>query len=206
MHGSRYAAALTVFARCHYDRRRHKRVRGRSTGRGQPSVTNVLPPKGVGGAARRGAARRDDDDDEEEQAEQGADRGTPSLSYHRRPIGPRRHTARLFFLPLSRARQINTGECRRRTIDQKPIVRVRFVAPRPIASRIGLTDEGGGREVHEEVDGSVYDRFSVFSRLHFKGNYREGVRIKLLSLYRRSLMFSGKLWKLIDSSKYKMRV
>lgn len=155
---------------------------------------------------RRGAARRDDDDDEEEQAEQGADRGTPSLSYHRRPIGPRRHTARLFFLPLSRARQINTGECRRRTIDQKSIVRVRFVAPRPIASRIGLTDEGGGREVHEEVDGSVYDRFSVFSRLHFKGNYREGVRIKLLSLYRRSLMFSGKLWKLIDSSKYKMRV
>lgn len=144
MHGSRYAAALTVFARCHYDRRRHKRVRGRSTGRGQPSVTNVLPPKGVGGGVRRGEARRDDDDDEEEQAEQGADRGTPSLSYHRRPIGPRRHTARLFFLPLSRARQINTGECRRRTIDQKPIVRVRFVAPRPIASRIGLTDEGKG--------------------------------------------------------------
>lgn len=144
MHGSRYAAALTVFARCHYDRRRHKRVRGRSTGRGQPSVTNVLPPKGVGGGVRRGEARRDDDDDEEEQAEQGADRGTPSLSYHRRPIGPRRHTARLFSLPLSRARQINTGECRRRTIDQKPIVRVRFVAPRPIASRIGLTDEGKG--------------------------------------------------------------
>lgn len=56
MHGSRYAAALTVFARCHYDRRRHKRVRGRSTGRGQPSVTNVLPPKGVGGGC--GEARR----------------------------------------------------------------------------------------------------------------------------------------------------
>lgn len=106
---------------------------------------------------RRGEARRDDDDDEEEQAEQGADRGTPSLSYHRRPIGPRRHTARLFFLPLSRARQINTGECRRRTIDQKSIVRVRFVAPRPIASRIGLTDEGGGGKCTRKW----MDRFTI---------------------------------------------
>lgn len=116
-----------------------------SVDRPRPAIRNERPPaERSGGGVRRGEARRDDDDDEEEQAEQGADRGTPSLSYHRRPIGPRRHTARLFFLPLSRARQINTGECRRRTIDQKPIVRVRFVAPRPIASRIGLTDEGKG--------------------------------------------------------------
>lgn len=116
-----------------------------SVDRPRPAIRNERPPaERSGGGVRRGEARRDDDDDEEEQAEQGADRGTPSLSYHRRPIGPRRHTARLFFLPLSRARQINTGECRRRTIDQKSIVRVRFVAPRPIASRIGLTDEGKG--------------------------------------------------------------
>lgn len=81
---------------------------------------------------------------------------------------------------------------------------LRCPAPDRFADRIN--GRGRGREVHEEVDGSVYDRSSVFSRLHFKGNYREGVRIKLLSLYRRSLMFSGKLWKLIDSSKYKMRV
>lgn len=113
-----------------------------SVDRPRPAIRNERPPAERSGGY--GAARRDDDDDEEEQAEQGADRGTPSLSYHRRPIGPRRHTARLFFLPLSRARQINTGECRRRTIDQKSIVRVRFVAPRPIASRIGLTDEGKG--------------------------------------------------------------
>lgn len=76
--------------------------RGRSTG--QPAVTNVLPPKGVAGAGGTTMMRRNRRNRE------------PTVgrrpSYHRRPIGPRRHTARLFSLPLSRARQINTGECR----------------------------------------------------------------------------------------------
>lgn len=108
MHGSRYAAALTVFARCHYDRRRHKRAwsvdRPASRNERPPAVTNVLPPKGVAGAGGTTMMRRNRRNRE------------PTVgrrpSYHRRPIGPRRHTARLFSLPLSRARQINTGECR----------------------------------------------------------------------------------------------
>lgn len=100
MHGSRYAAALTVFARCHYDRRRHKRAWSVD----RSAIRNERPPaEGSGGGAtmmRRNKRNRE-----------------PTVgrrpSYHRRPIGPRRHTARLFFpLPLSRARQINTGECR----------------------------------------------------------------------------------------------
>lgn len=87
MHGSRYAAALTVFARCHYDRRRHKRAWSVD----RPASRNERPP-----AERSGGGRRDDDD-EEEQAEQGADRGTPSLlssaanrseATHRAPFFP----------------------------------------------------------------------------------------------------------------------
>lgn len=86
MHGSRYAAALTVFARCHYDRRRHKRAWSVD----RSAIRNERPPaEGSGGGGG--------DDDEEEQAEQGADRGTPSLlssaanrseATHRAPFFP----------------------------------------------------------------------------------------------------------------------
>ncbi|KAG7197952.1 hypothetical protein KM043_016189 [Ampulex compressa] len=56
MHGSRYAAGLTVFARCHYDGRRHKRP---SSTR-QPSVTTAdeQVPKGVEEGRRDGAEGR----------------------------------------------------------------------------------------------------------------------------------------------------
>ena len=95
MHGSRYAAALTVFAWCHYDRRRHKR---RSSG--SQAIRNERLPKEV---CLPGAEKeRDEDDDEEEQAEQGADRGTPSLLSS--PANRSEATHRVSLLALSHAR------------------------------------------------------------------------------------------------------